>query len=100
MRLWLLALMTGLLLAAPAGVAAAAELFVTPDYGNQYDRFLFEGNGFLYKMVRMMVGALVGVGQGRLTREQIRGRLTAGRATAAPRLVAPAEGLVLVRVRY
>src|SRR5262249_2159580 len=47
MRLWVLALVTGLLLAAPARFVSAAELFVTPAHGNQYDRFVFEGYGFV-----------------------------------------------------
>ena len=59
------------------------------------------GNGFLYKMVRMMVGALVRCGLGKDPIEAIASRLR----NALDRreriiLVAPAEGLYLVRIRY
>lgn len=61
----------------------------------------FEGSGFLYKMVRMMVGLLVQIGRGAANRGEIRGRLDypADRLKRA-RFVSPPEGLVLVRVRY
>lgn len=64
-------------------------------------RIAFEltGNGFLYKMVRMMVGLLVQIGRGAVDRQELRRRLSTP-ITVRPRLVAPAEGLVLVRVRY
>lgn len=60
--------------------------------------FTFEGEGFLYKMVRMLTGALVRVGHGRETAENLRSRLEAG----GPRWnhVAPAAGLYLVEVIY
>jgi tRNA pseudouridine38-40 synthase len=59
----------------------------------------FEGDGFLYKMVRMMVGAIVLCGQGKLTAAAIRQRFE-GPLPVGPRLVAPAAGLFLIRVRY
>ncbi len=59
----------------------------------------FDGDGFLYKMVRLMVGAIVRAALGKTTVREIRERLADG-APAEPRLVAPAEGLTLVRVRY
>jgi len=62
-------------------------------------RLRFEGDGFLYKMVRMLVAAMVRVAQGKGTLGDLRARLT-GRATGLPRAVAPADGLWLVRVRY
>lgn len=57
-----------------------------------------EGEGFLYKMVRMMVGALARAGQGRDEVAALRERLAKG----GPKWnhVAPAHGLCLVRVRY
>lgn len=61
----------------------------------------FDGDGFLYKMVRLMTGALVQVGRGGATREEIRQRLADNSAAIqAARLAAPAEGLILLRVRY
>ena len=59
----------------------------------------FDGNGFLYKMVRLMVGALVKCALGKLRIEEITSRLHSGKVGSA-RFVAPAEGLYLVRVRY
>jgi tRNA pseudouridine38-40 synthase len=59
----------------------------------------FDGNGFLYKMVRLIVGSLVKCAVGKMRVEDLIARLDSDRATP-PRLAAPAEGLVLVRVRY
>jgi tRNA pseudouridine38-40 synthase len=56
----------------------------------------FDGDGFLYKMVRLIVGALVQCALGKLRIENVTDRLSSGQA----RLTAPAEGLFLVRVRY
>jgi tRNA pseudouridine38-40 synthase len=59
------------------------------------------GDGFLYKMVRLMVGAVVRVGRDPALSGEIRKRLTLpASAAAGARLVAPAGGLFLVRVRY
>jgi tRNA pseudouridine38-40 synthase len=59
----------------------------------------FDGNGFLYKMVRLMVGALVKCALGKMRIEAITSRLRSGKVVSA-RFAAPAEGLYLVRVRY
>jgi tRNA pseudouridine38-40 synthase len=59
----------------------------------------WDGNGFLYKMVRLMVGALVNVALGKLTAAAVECALDSGEP-AGSRVVAPAEGLYLVRVRY
>jgi tRNA pseudouridine38-40 synthase len=59
----------------------------------------FDGNGFLYKMVRLMVGTLVQCALGKMKIEDIVARLDSGKTTS-PRFAAPAEGLFLVRVRY
>jgi tRNA pseudouridine38-40 synthase len=61
----------------------------------------FSGDGFLYKMVRLMVGALVRCGRGRAPEGEIARRLAAPSTTPpTARMVAPADGLFLVRVRY
>lgn len=62
-------------------------------------RLRFEGDGFLYKMARMLAAALVRVAQGRATMEDLRARLN-GRPAGLPRDVAPPDGLYLVRVAY
>jgi tRNA pseudouridine38-40 synthase len=59
----------------------------------------FDGKGFLYKMVRLMVGALVRCALGKMRIEEITSRLRSGKVGSA-RFAAPAEGLYLVRVSY
>lgn len=61
----------------------------------------FEGDGFLYKMVRMMTGSIVQAGLGKISTEEIRKRLEGNRRqNSISREVAPAAGLFLLRVRY
>jgi len=61
----------------------------------------FDGDGFLYKMVRMMVGTIVRVGSGKSSVNDIRVRLKSPRKIITQgREAAPAAGLYLVRVRY
>ncbi|NDD81433.1 MAG: tRNA pseudouridine(38-40) synthase TruA, partial [Verrucomicrobia bacterium] len=59
----------------------------------------FDGDGFLYRMVRNLVGTLAKVGQGRLTPVDLKRILKARSRTGAPP-TAPAEGLYLLKVRY
>jgi tRNA pseudouridine38-40 synthase len=59
----------------------------------------FDGDGFLYKMVRLMVGALMKCALGKMHVEDITVRLKSSEPSSA-RFAAPAEGLFLVRVRY
>ena len=59
----------------------------------------FDGDGFLYKMVRLMVGALVKCALGKMRIEEITSRLHFGKV-GSPRFAAPAKGLSLIRVRY
>lgn len=60
-----------------------------------------EGDGFLYKMVRMMVGTLVQIASGKSSPNEIKARLKSPRrAISRARVAAPAHGLFLVRVRY
>ena len=59
------------------------------------------GDGFLYRMVRLMVGALVRAGRGQAARGEIAQRLQAPNTTRSDaRNAAPAAGLFLKRVRY
>jgi hypothetical protein len=62
-------------------------------------RIRFEGDGFLYKMARMLAAAMVRVAQGRATLADLRARLGA-HPTGMSREVAPPDGLYLVRVAY
>lgn len=57
------------------------------------------GDGFLYKMVRLMVGAMVRCALGKEEVENVRRQLRDPTFRGA-RFVAPAEGLYLLRVRY
>ena len=59
----------------------------------------FDGDGFLYKMVRLIVGALVRSALGKVSIENVAARLNSDQVSG-PRFAAPAEGLSLVRVRY
>ena len=59
------------------------------------------GDGFLYKMVRLMVGALVRVGRKQDPVDAISVRLQRSELISSnARSVAPAGGLFLIRVRY
>ena len=59
----------------------------------------FDGDGFLYKMIRLIVGSLVRCALGKMRVEDVIQRLDTGPGDRA-RFAAPAEGLFLVRVRY
>ena len=59
----------------------------------------FDGDGFLYKMVRLMVGALTDCASGRLAMRELVARIERSQ-NSGRRLAAPAEGLYLIRVRY
>ena len=59
----------------------------------------FDGDGFLYKMIRLIVGALVRCALGKSRVEDVTDWLASARGGHA-RFAAPAEGLFLVRVHY
>jgi tRNA pseudouridine38-40 synthase len=59
----------------------------------------FDGDGFLYRMVRMLTGAVVRVASGREDLSWIDQLLGAPGRTKAS-YTAPAEGLYLVKVKY
>lgn len=59
----------------------------------------FQANGFMYKMVRSLVGALVNVGMGALEPEAIGDLLKTGHRNPLVQ-VAPAKGLFLEKVFY
>lgn len=59
----------------------------------------FEGNGFLYKMVRGLTGAVLGVGRGQLSISELEGLLE-GRQRKAMVMTVPGKGLSLERVYY
>jgi tRNA pseudouridine38-40 synthase len=61
--------------------------------------FILEGDGFLYKMCRGIVGTLVQVGQGKIAPGTIKQILDQKDRRAAG-MTAPAHGLVLWKVFY
>lgn len=74
---------------------ARADLHV----GEETIEIEIEGDGFLYKMVRLIVGSMVHVGRGRETTHWFES-LLADPAGLKSHLMAPADGLYLVRVIY
>jgi tRNA pseudouridine38-40 synthase len=65
----------------------------------QWVTIAVRADGFLYKMVRTIVGALVKIGEGKMTAAQLR-ELVRGRRRVARIETAPAHGLFLWRVYY
>jgi tRNA pseudouridine38-40 synthase len=61
--------------------------------------FRFVGNGFLYNMVRIMVGTLLDVGQGKLHGDEVPGILKKMDRRSAGK-TAPGHGLYLWQVNY
>jgi len=62
-------------------------------------RIVTEGSGYLYKMVRSIVGALVDVGIGKLTPSQVKEILSSKKRTRTV-VTAPPQGLFLEKVDY
>jgi len=60
---------------------------------------LVTGNRFLYKMVRILVGAIIAVGMGKETLESVQNVLETG-AGDRYKFCAPAHGLALLNVSY
>ena len=61
--------------------------------------FFIEGDGFLYKMCRGIVGTLIQVGQGKIAAQNVK-RILAHRDRRVAGMTAPAHGLVLWKVFY
>jgi len=79
-------------------IIRAANLQTLPD---GY-RLTFSGNGFLYKMVRMLTGSAVKAAQGKLRLDDLANLLDQppGLPQGKAPLCAPADGLYLENVRY
>ena len=61
--------------------------------------YTVQGNGFLYNMVRILVGTMVGMGSGRIPKDSMeKALISLSRKDAGP--TAPPHGLVLWRVKY
>lgn len=62
-------------------------------------QFIFTGDGFLYHMVRILMGTLLEVGLHRRSLDEVQEALTTGEREKAG-FLAPAEGLALMEVYY
>ncbi|MCD7773097.1 MAG: tRNA pseudouridine(38-40) synthase TruA, partial [Ruminococcus sp.] len=62
-------------------------------------KFYFSGSGFLYNMVRIMVGTLLFINEGKIPENAIPDIISAKDRTKAGKTVAP-QGLYLNRVFY
>lgn len=71
----------------------------TPDGEGRRWRFEITAGSFLHNMVRVAVGSMVDVAQGRMTLEQFEAALASGERRRMGR-TAPARGLALVAVGY
>jgi len=81
-------------------VAVPSALNLQPStFDPPYICFDIEADGFLYNMVRAIVGTLIHVGRGRWTADDMRRILETGDRSAAGE-TAPAHGLCLMRVDY
>ena len=61
--------------------------------------FTIEGDGFLYKMCRGIVGTLVQIGQGKIPADSIK-KILRQKDRESAGMTAPAHGLVLWKVYY
>lgn len=61
--------------------------------------FTFRGNGFLYNMVRIIVGVLLDIGQGRIAVDDVP-KLLEAKNRESVGMTAPAQGLYLWKVTY
>ncbi|MBP3255944.1 MAG: tRNA pseudouridine(38-40) synthase TruA [Clostridia bacterium] len=80
--------------------SSVREIYKTSIEKNE-DRIIIEltGNGFLYNMVRIIVGTLVDVGLGKIKPEEIPEIINSGDRTRAGKTLPP-QGLYLVKVEY
>jgi tRNA pseudouridine38-40 synthase len=65
----------------------------------KYLLFTIEADGFLYKMVRSIVGTLLGVGREKMTKKEFK-RVLKSRSRPLAGATVPARGLCLLRVKY
>lgn len=78
-------------------VRTIKELYVKKD--KDIIKIYITADGFLYNMVRIIVGTLIEVGKGKIKSESIRDIINSGERTKAGPCV-PARGLVLEKVYY
>ena len=69
------------------------------DFNGEDLTFTITGNGFLYNMVRIIVGTLIKVGEGKATESDVRKMLDFGERTLGGKTLS-AKGLCLEKVEY
>jgi tRNA pseudouridine38-40 synthase len=79
--------------------AAWTDVGPTPDGEGRRWRFEITAGSFLHTMVRVAVGSMVDVAQGRMTLDEFEAALASGERRRMGQ-TAPARGLALVRVAY
>ncbi|MBA2481583.1 MAG: tRNA pseudouridine synthase A [Planctomycetes bacterium] len=84
----------------PVRTIHAASWTIEPRPLGTYLTFHISGDGFLYKQVRGMVGAMIHVAKGRKPLSAFTAAIDAGRSAERIGNIAPAKGLVLERVVY
>eukprot|EP00879_Flechtneria_rotunda_P027255 GHRR01029181.1.p2 GENE.GHRR01029181.1~~GHRR01029181.1.p2 ORF type:complete len:206 (+),score=87.95 GHRR01029181.1:964-1581(+) len=70
------------------------------DVGWRHLQIHLAGNGFLYRMVRLIAAGLVEVGHGRISPRRFKQLLAAGDRSLLPIEAAPPQGLYLQKVLY
>lgn len=88
-------------MASNSSVKSTVRTIYTACFKRQGDYLTFEitGNGFLYNMVRIIVGTLIDVARGKIAIEQIAKLLKGGSRQLAGKTVSP-DGLYLKEVSY
>ena len=83
------------------GVKTTVRTIYSIDIEQKEDDITFSisGNGFLYNMVRIMVGILLDVGYGKLTKEYVEKMLSTGERKFSIKTLLP-KGLCLMKVEY
>lgn len=84
-----------------SGVKTTVRTIYSIDIEQKEDDITFSisGNGFLYNMVRIMVGILLDVGYGKLTKEYVEKMLSTGERKFSIKTLLP-KGLCLMKVEY
>jgi len=72
---------------------------VSVDQNGPHFEIRIYGTGFLYNMVRIFAGTLIGVGSGKIEKGAIKRAIETGDRLALG-VTAPAHGLTLMRVDY
>lgn len=88
-------------MASNSSVKSTIRTIFNAGFKRDGDYLIFEitGNGFLYNMVRIIVGTLIEVGRGKLTKEDVLELLKGNNRRMAGKTVSP-DGLYLKEVKY